>query len=475
MTGGLLELVAKGSQDIFLTGNPSVTFFRSVYKKHTNFSIESVQQSVVGSYDFGQNLFCNISRSGDLLFGIVIEIDLPKMTSVLGTTIKWTDSIGHFIIEEVSIDIGGQEIDKQYGEWLEIWNELTLNEEHKNGYKNMVGKDIEITDEKTLIIPLQFWFCKNIGLALPLIALQYHEVKLNIKLNDFDKLWNKKIEKYYVTRATNGTVTIDIAKSDTDNFNSIDTVGERYTGITIIWENDEEENVITNVTGATTLTVSGTFSTTKTGNIFIILDKPDKTYQLKDFRIFCDYVYLDTAERKYFAQSQHNYLIEQVQYNGINDYEFGTETVKIPLEFNHPCKEIIWVNQLKISKLLNQSNNFTDNVAFSTVSQNNSIVDSVILLNGQERFRTRNADYFRLLVPYQRHTRTPDKMIYVYCFALNPEQNQPSGSCNFSRLDNSELVINLKKTLLSSHIKVYATNYNILRVINGMGGLAYSN
>jgi len=481
MTGGLLELVAKGSQDIFLTGNPSVTFFRSVYKKHTNFSMESVQQSLVGNYDFGQTLFCNISRSGDLLHGIVIEIDLPKITSIFGinNTIKWIDSIGHFIIKEVSIEIGGQIIDRQYGEWMEIWNELTLNAEHKDGYNTMVGKDSAITTEKTLIIPLQFWFCKNIGLALPLIALQYHEVKLHIKIEDFKNLWHKSVERYNVTRQTNGTIDINAGLTgDTDNFASIDdTDKERYTGMSIIWEDDEEENIIAGYTDADTITVLGTYSAIKTGNIYIVLDKPDPSveHKLSDIRIYCDYIYLDTAERKYFAQANHNYLIEQVQFNGTNDYQTGTDSLKIPLEFNHPCKELIWVNHLNIVKNMNQMNNFSDKVSVDTDESDNSIVDTVLHLNGQERFGVRKADYFRLLVPFQRHTRTPSKFIYVYSFSLNPEQNQPSGTCNFSRLDNSELIMNLKSGLQSSQVKIYATNYNILRIMNGMGGLAYSN
>ena len=255
MTGGLLELVAKGSQDIFLTGNPSVTFFRSVYKKHTNFSMESVQQTLVGNYDFGETLYCNISRSGDLLFGIVLEFDIPKMTGLAtSTTQNWIDSIGHYIIEEVYIEVGGQIIDRQYGEWMDIWNELTMSSEHLDGYSTMIGKNKSgISDARTLIVPLQFWFCKNIGLALPLIALQYHEVKIFIKITNFDKLWHKSVERYNVSRSTSGLITLNINESstDTDDFSSIDPsgdpAGERYDNMSIIWENDEEENIIQSV------------------------------------------------------------------------------------------------------------------------------------------------------------------------------------------------------------------------------------
>ena len=474
MTGAFLELVAKGSQDIYLTGNPSVTFFRSVYKKHTNFSIENVEQTIEGTKDFGQNLTCTLSRKGDLISSVILEVDLPKLTGILGSDLKWVDSIGHYLIKEIELDIGGQIIEKHYGEWMEIWNELTLHSEHNNGYKNMVGKGVAITTQKTLIIPLQFWFCRNIGLALPLISLQYHQVKINIVLNDFNKLWHKELIKYNVTRTTGGAVTINVADSDTDDFSDINLASERYEGMNIIWE-DGEENIISSTGTITdTLNVSGT-TTAKTGNIFIVKDIPDKTYELEDIRLYCDYIYLDTAERKHFAQKQHSYLIEQIQFNGVDDYSKGTNSVKVGLDFNHPCKELFWVSQLSLCETLNQHNNFSDNVSAGSVTEDNPLIDAVLQLNGTERFKVRKADYFRLLVPYQRHTRTPDKFVYVYSFSLNPEQTQPSGTCNFSRIDNSELLLNMKSTLEKSKVRIYATNYNILRIVNGMGGVAYSN
>ena len=165
MGGALMELVAKGSQDLFLTGNPSVTYFKNVYKKHTNFSYESIQQSIVGNANFGNKIECVISRTGDLLTGIIIEIDLPKIEGKRGKSVSWINSIGHYLLKSIELQIGGNKIDKHYGEWLEILNELTISESHKTGYYNMIGKNISITDKKTLIIPLQFWFCRNYGLA----------------------------------------------------------------------------------------------------------------------------------------------------------------------------------------------------------------------------------------------------------------------------------------------------------------------
>ena len=382
--------------------------------------------------------------------------------------------------------MGEQEIDKQYGEWMEIWNELTLNEEHSSGYKQMVGKTgTNIKDKTTLIIPLQFWFCRNIGSALPLIALQYHEVKLFLKLRNFEDLWHQDIVSFNVSRSTTGVIEIKDSNSISNFENNMP--AKYYPGISIIWKDNLEENKILIENDALVYVnndnndnikfkLVDTSYTKKNGEIYIIKFKPIKPEKIEDIRIFCDYIYLDVAERKYFAKNSHNYLIEQIQFNGVDDYKKGTITLKSDLEFNHPCKEIIWVNQLKINNKLNQLNNYSNGVIVNdNMNNNDTIEDAILMVNGQDRFIKRKGKYFRLLVPYQRHTRTPDKYIYVYSFALNPEQIQPSGSCNFSRLDNSELLINMKTDTQDSQLRVYATNYNILKIINGMGGLAYSN
>ena len=191
-------------------------------------------------------------------------------------------------------------------------------------------------------------------------------------------------------------------------------------------------------------------------------------------RVYCDYIYLDTSERKYFAQTKHLYLIEQLQSNGINAYSKGQESNKMDLEFNHPCKEILWVNRIDFNSKLNIPFNFSDRVD-TTYGSDNPVKDVELLINGHDRFTKRKGDYFRLVLPFQKHTRAPSDFIYVYSFRLNPEEHQPSGTCNFSRLDNAELVINYKSGIENLTTKVYALNYNILNIVNGMGGLAYSN
>ena len=477
MGGALLELVAKGSQDIFLTGNPNTTYFRSVYKRHTNFSLDSVEQSVEGFIDFDRKFECVIARSGDLLSAIIIEIDLPKLEGKRGKDIQWIDSIGHHIIKSVQLEIGGLPIDKHYGEWLEIWSELTIPESRKQAYNTMVGKGISITEERTLYIPLQFWFCRDYGLALPLIALQYHEVKLIVELNSFESCWKKSFDTYYLDKSSN-TVTINTSQtsnvvtlfSDIGNLSDGD---DHYYDMKLLWEDGSESKVLTRE-GDSSLTLQSDTIPNKTSYAYLIKEEPKKMYSLKDTRIYCDYIYLDTGERKFFAQTKHMYLIEQLQTNGINAYTKGQDSNKMDLEFNHPCKEIFWINKLDFNKNLNLPINYSDRVD-TTFGSDNPILSVELLLNGQERISKRGADYFRLVIPYQKHTRAPSNYVYVYSFALKPEEYQPSGTCNFSRLDTAELIINYKKTMGNLTTMVYALNYNMLNIVNGMGGLAYSN
>ena len=207
--------------------------------------------------------------------------------------------------------------------------------------------------------------------------------------------------------------------------------------------------------------------------MYLQIDEPDKIYELDDIRIYCDYIYLDTGERKHFAQKKHSYLIEQLQLNSNNSYSENQNSNKIILDFNHPCKELVWINKLLFNEQLNQHFNFSDRIQIN--NRDNPIKDTVLFINGQERFSVRKGDYFRLLVPYQKHSRIPDNFIYNYSFAIKPEDNQPSGSCNFSRINSTELIINFKDNIKDSKTNIYSTNYNILNIINGMGGVAYSN
>jgi hypothetical protein len=663
-----MQLVAYGAQDIYLTGNPQITFFKVVYRRHTNFSMESIEQTFNGSADFGKKVTCTISRNGDLIHRVYLQVTLPRI-ELNGSCdqFRWLNWIGHALINYVEVEIGGQRIDRQYGQWLHIWNELTQEAGLQVGYANMVGNVPRLTQimsgssvvthqppqgldncntsgcipEFTLYVPLQFWFCRNPGLSLPLIALQYHEVKINLQFNDARQVYWASSDSSYANQAP----------------------------------------------------------------------------CLRSASLYVDYIYLDTDERRRFAQVSHEYLIEQLQFTGSESV--NSTSNKIKLNFNHPVKELIWVVQPNSNTDListypyggPQHFNFTDSIDISyfsgtpddpfgggmidpkdfdlglanqavnldtywdqcdgswlgdvggrpknagkyartakntfgpaskVVSPQNSgtecsengfpyakdgaceglpgssdgcgaracnkeyidldeaccidkcdphpsanclkeqglydkykqaqnqyggsfsgpgyiksrnpacggwmsnsckrpsqvntlgntkynpgfyqnvlggrcpttcdhpwrcnneplgitswyglvnaagtplfdrgqnpVLTAKIQLNGHDRFSERDGRYFNLVQPFQHHTNIPATGINVYSFGLKPEEHQPSGTCNMSRIDNCTLHLNLTPTTVehgrSAQVYVYATNYNVLRIMSGMGGLAYSN
>ena len=394
MGGGLMQLVAYGAQDVYLTSDPQITFFKAIYRRHTNFSVESIAQVFNGTAGFGRKATVTVSRNGDLITNAYLEVDLPA----LKTGWKWVDNVGHRLIEEVELEIGGQRIDRHYSEWLDIWSELTMSEEKKTMFdKGMVRRNIarsgtnattEETTGPTVYVPLQFFFNRNQGLALPLIALQYHEVKINFTFRPLSEL---------------------------------------------CW-------------GGTGTVTDGTPS----------------------MSLYMDYVYLDTDERKRFATSTHELLIEQLQFTGD---ETAAKNGSYRLNFNHPVKELVWVVHHP------RSTGATDDGNPFNYGAVEAVTDANLQLNGHDRFDKRKGSYFRLVQPYQHHTRIPDKNIYVYSFAVKPEEHQPSGTCNFSRIDNATLKLTIPASAVTAgaKVKIFATSVNVLRIMSGMGGLAYSN
>eukprot|EP00798_Chlamydomonas_sp_ICE-L_P025530 gene25530-biopygen20018 len=433
MAGGLMQLVAFGAQDVYLSSNPQVTFFKVVHRRHTSFAMESIEQVFNGSADFGRKVTANISRNGDLIHKAYLRVELPAISVPEGTAFRWLNWIGHILIKTVDIDIGGQRIDRHYGDWMHIWNELTQTPGHQLGYASMLGNTPELTQiydncfgtagrgamtvpSKTLWIPLEFWWCRNPGLALPLIALQYHEVKINLKFNDAKNC-------FWAGRNT------ALTSSDPP-------------------------------TWATNLNLVSTPS-------------------LATASLFIDYIFLDTDERRRFASAPHEYLIEQLQFGG--DESTSQTSNNFKLNFNHPCKEIVWVvqpddNISESAPFGKQWFNYTDKVM---ASPSPSVTDAMpgiasggtygvyipvaadggenptarakLSLNGHERLSERDGEYWNLVQTYQHHENVPSKGINVYSFALKPEEHQPSGSCNMSRIDNANLTINLTTNAVNNN------------------------
>jgi len=422
--------------------------------------------NVQGQADFGKKVTALISRNGDLINRVYLQVKLPRVecTSV---SFRWIDDLGHHLIREYCVEIGGQQIDRQFGDWLQIWNDLTIPAGQREGYQDMIGgpprgpagplgdqsqwpgslQQWSTQDKpcRVLFVPLQFWFNRHVGLSLPLIALQYHEVKINLFFRQASEL--------------------------------------------------------------------------------IITSEPSiaNCLSLESASLWVDYVYLDTDERRRFAQVSHEYLIEQLQFTG--DESLTSQASKIRLNFNHPIKELIWVVQhdalisqsetddLEGVFANNQWSNYTDVLGSLNYDHSQPLFSgnpteiAKLQLNGHDRFATRIGRYFNLVQPYQHHTNIPiSPGINVYSFALKPEEHQPSGSANFSRIDNACLQLSVKYCNQIIHdcavnvdgllevtvehiepfvgcalegvtakLRVYAVNYNVLRIMSGMGGLAYSN
>jgi hypothetical protein len=517
MGGGLMQLVSYGAQDIYISGNPQITFWKILYKRHTNFAVESIEVTFNGQADFNKRVTAVINRNADLMYKTYVQVVLPEVDLAgappAGVTgFRWLNYIGHRLINQVELEIGGQRIDRQYGDWMQIWTQLATDAGNIKVLDSMIGNTHDLvlmkraaglaldatcsasettiscvsragTPAKTLYIPLQFWFCRNPGVAIPLIALQYHEVRINV---DFET-----------------------------------------------WQNCQYAEAVVGRPVAC------------------------PAQSLAAASLYVDYVYLDTEERRRFAQQSHEYLIEQVQYTGAESITSSSN--KIQLNFNHPVKELQWVVQRDSfvdcststwlasvggAQPFNYSDDFsTDGMIVSLLSQSNGaaapsgtnpgaatvplgqgpsqgatligaeafdtagvsefesgvnyLLAKVILgsdvrcegknpvevaklqLNGQDRFTEREGSYFDKVQPYQHHSRSPSTGINVYSFALRPEEHQPSGSCNFSRIDKATLQLTVSlNTVVGSRtaqVRVYALNYNVLRVMSGMGGLAYSN
>ena len=401
MGGALLELVALGEQDKHLVGNPQISFFKNVYKRHTNFSIETIKNEFSGNVNFGSKHSCIIERKGDLLKGIYLEIELPVLST--GSNISWINGIGNHILDKIDFLMGGEIIVSLTGKYLDIYSNLTVPQSKQDGYYKMVGKNTSYTNQTqkgslSLIVPIPLWFTKNIGNALPLVSLQYTEVRLDVHIKPFSKSWYSNAD------------------------------------------------------------VSG--------------DPKPTTVSITEMNIFCDYIYLDAFERINFAKKDSfEYLIEQLQIDATNPV--SSTYTKCDLSFNHPIKELIWVYESSDVEKYNAWGNYAQN---PNGGNNTSPISHVELkLNGNDRFKKKKSNYFRLLQPYENHTSVPStNYIYVFSFALKPEKHQPTGTCNFSKIDNTELNLTMENSATSGKIIVYAINYNILKIKNGMAGLLYS-
>lgn len=515
----MLQLALYGSQDILLTGSPQVTFFRTIYKRHSLFSSEAINQTFQGVADFGRKCVCPLTKQGDLVTTVWLQVTLPDLslyqyeaplaptatvpgllsarytssstalikvipptdgasdryiasvtrddnatntfTGDVGSTsiaitgldvahtytvrvrrvasnvqgslsssmqiisLRWCNNVGHALIRSVELTIGGSLIDRHLGEYMDVVAELNMPEEKRAGFESMIGKypswdlrDNSFSGPRTLFIPLQFAFNRSAGLAIPLISLSFHDVVLNFDFRDYSEL-----------------IKSDVPISS-----------------------------LTNERGAT---------------------------PTMDCQLWATFIFLDTEERRRYSTQPHEQLIEQVQFLGdapiIIDSDEPNSTRKINLNFSHPVKEIIWCYNpaksynlgISPSQYSVQGNDYFNCDLIGPYEDEDPITMAYIQVNGHQRFYPRPGSYFRLCVPYMHHTRIPTKKIYSYAFALAPEDlYQPSGSLNYSRVDTSQLIVTMNDKMntnaYNGRIRVFATNFQVLRIASGMAGLAFA-
>jgi len=432
-----MQLVAYGAQDVYLTGSPKVTFFQAVYKRHTNFAMENIEQVVNGTAAASARLSVTVARNGDLIGEMYLEltpgVGLVTTSNNAAASAEW---IAERAVSDIELTIGGQRIDKHYQKWWRLYSELYLDEAKKTQYGKMTSTTDTTLDIGKVFLPLVFFFNRNPGLYLPLIALQYHEVRLDITLH-------ANYATYFDTNAVK------------------------------VWGN---------------------------------------------------YVYLDTEERRRFAQKGHEYLIEQVQHTGV-DTVTANGTKQVRLSYNHPVKELVWCfsefgtsatandmwdttsnlgANVTTTYLASQQANVTYACSLSEAGAPKMVVGNgqqgtqapwlgedgavtgdgpvgplstfKLILNGQDRFKEQSGKYFNQVQPFYHHSGNPYPGIYSYSFALKPEEHQPTGTCNFSRIDNAQVeVVQKSDTSRTTNMHMFAVNYNVLRIQSGMGGLAFSN
>lgn len=537
MGGGLMQLVAYGAQDVYLTSSPQITFFKTVYRRHTQFAMESIQQTFSGAADFGRRVTVTLQRNGDLVTNMYLQIVLSAGTAAAGQRWAWVSKLGHAVINYVELNIGGTRIDRQYGDWMTIWYELARNFAKDRGYNQMIGNTDELTTlaqshkQAILYVPLYFFCCRNDGLALPLIALQYHDVRVEFEFNRLEDMINSS----GFSSSTPGT-DMGLGMQDASLY------------VDYIYLDSEERKKFAQAaheyliecvqfTGAESVAITAYKSR-------LNFNHPCKAlfWGLKLGR------YVNSA-RSYSYLSYHPSDLDQLQMEATKRFVLAVANYtgaaldlsnnRVQLDGSISSSAVIPGTTYTIAALFAAANAAAittdadiDNITilgtvlpidvasmpvstiFANVSRtapassDGASVDDVVLhqydnwgtyidrtvnpisqvllqLNGHDRFSQRDGFYFNYVQPWQHFSNTPADGICVYSFALNPEEHQPSGTCNMSRIDNATLNLNFavdgvqdfKGTYLNddSQLSVYAVNYNILRIMSGMGGLAYSN
>lgn len=457
MGGGLMALLAVGPQDQYISQSPEMTYWRQIYKRHTNFAMESIQQIFITAPVLNNSInrfTCRIGRYGDLLGQVFLSVELPDIYSNGNLRFRWVNNIGCMLLNRYFVDIDTHRIDERWGEFMDIWGELTHTSEKKQAFNRMSGNTEDVVDPKSLqrkviinnnnlaytfypaatdtrpsikgrriYIPLDFWFTKSNVLALPLVGLQYQNIDITIEvraITDLYQVWDTR-------ESTNGGYISPVEYMS------------RYPGVD-----------------------ASIAAFTKNGG-----GGPSIVY-LNSF-LECNYIYLDNIERNYVAVSNTDYLVERVYRNEVGSIK---NTGVLDLIMSNPIKEIVFVLRRTDANKYNDWSNYT---GAQPASDGSNILNSAkIMFNGSDYIDVKDASYFNLMQPYQYHTGCPRAGIYSYSFALFPEKVQPSGSFNASMINKVQMYLTLTDTTTEYDTFVYSVYYNIFRLISGSGAMVFN-
>jgi hypothetical protein len=509
MAGGIIQLVAIGIQDIEIICNPQITLFKVVYRRHTNFSIEPIIQRFTEKPDFGKKVTCLISRKGDLMSNTTLVIKLPKIN--VKTEFAWIKKIGYGLIKNIDIEINNELIDRHYGHFLNIWFELTT--DNKNSHFNeMIGNVPELynfsqtKDEYILYIPLQFWFCKSPHLSIPLIALQFSDVKIHLEINEFDFC--------HLSVPTN-FIFIEDDIVTFEKYEYIEQVvnNELAAGIFIDYDIIQKKLFYSRVTQNQfkSLQLDDCECFCENDKIDILFDKCNKeflingkkssvmpkfnqknTYYCKeklrdislvDCYLIIDYIYIDSDERCKFVNSKNDYVIETLSFS--RDLTINSPNKIISIDFQQPSKLLFWTTQYNylLEKYNNDLFNYTDSYKYfytpkhyfqigkSLVNQEN------ILFDKEDRLSYRDSLYFNNVQPYQYFEYPSSTGVNIYSFSLFPDELPPSGTANMTQIGFIDIKMNLNKNITVNNsvlFRCYSLSYNILRIYAGYAGKVFS-
>ena len=504
-SAALVQLMATGASDASIIDPvKGATLWSMSVKPHTPFSMESVELVFNGVADFNKTATVDLVRSCDLMYSMHLQVTLPSITiNTASCGFSWARDFGHKMINNVFITVGSLQIDKHYGPWLAIWAQLTLDSNKHSGYGRMVGDSNMTNDALTrkmfgkctgfsnadfaaadttkttggagylpttmLYVPLQFWFNRVPGLALPLVALQFHQVRLQFTFNDIGTLNGV---------FTNSTTPAAVVSAGT--------------------------NAATSISNIVAASKCGAFSSSALSG-------------LTSIRLFGTNINLGAPERTAFATNQQKYLIEQLQYSSGDNISSASQTVR--LQLSHPVKFLAWTARPTVTSADADSHDFqiyssTETAALTPTLMGSGAASTGAVLsnalytgapnaltsaalvgapcgvsplslvglkfNSSDRFLSRDGSYFNLVQPYDHFPVIPrDAGIHVYSFALDPIRSQPTGSANFSRLDTVSMVLAPRCTASLGtnplQFSYYALNLNTFVVSGGMGGIAWAN